>query len=314
VETPIIALCRRANPQERVDLLGAGCNEYLVKTAEVMQELLKIIPSLFNGGAQETETVFEKKGGGQVFVFLSAKGGVGTSSLCANVAENLSRTQTERQVVVVDLVLPIGSIGPILGYKDPLNIATITNEAPEKLTKDYFESVLYRNLPNWHFGLLPGSPDPETGNNLQAARIPEIVNQLKMNYDYVFVDLGRSLSRISLPIIQNADAIVLVVGTDLSTVTLTRTTVEYLQTKNIQHKRMYFVMNRAVGLEGLSKQQAEQLIGLQINATVTYLGSNLTLANNQHVPLVQKFPSDSSAMMINQIASEINELGRKLRV
>jgi MinD superfamily P-loop ATPase len=52
-------------------------------------------------------------------VFLSAKGGTGTSTLCANLATYIQQTNTESRVVVADLVLPIGSMGSIVGEEGP---------------------------------------------------------------------------------------------------------------------------------------------------------------------------------------------------
>ena len=60
---------------------------------------------------------------GPLLIFLSAKGGTGTSSLCANFAMNIQQEHPDARVVVADLVLPIGLIGPIVGEDGTLNPA-----------------------------------------------------------------------------------------------------------------------------------------------------------------------------------------------
>jgi len=65
--------------------------------------------------------------------------------------------------------------------------------------------------------------------------------------------IGRSLSRISLPLIQKADLIILVVSTDQSTVKLTKTVWDYLQSQGVDNQKIYAILNRAVRLEGLTK-------------------------------------------------------------
>ena len=118
------------------------------------------------------------------------------------------------------------------------------------------------------------------------------------SYDYILVDLGRALSRISLPIIQMADVVVLIVGTDLSTAILTRTVWNYLKTQGIDPRRLYPLQNRAVGLEGLTKIELEQMTGLQIRLTLPYMSGNFTVANNRHEPVIAKFPNNSSTFTL----------------
>ena len=83
----------------------------------------------------------------------------------------------------------------------------------QTLTPEFFRNNL-TEIPIWRFHLLAGSPDPESGNRLKAGAIGDIVHALKAAYDYVVIDLGRSLSRIGLPLIESADLIALIVSTD----------------------------------------------------------------------------------------------------
>ncbi len=95
---------------------------------------------------------------------------------------------------------------------------------------------------------------------------------LRNAYDFIFLDLGRSLSRISLPLIQQADLIPLIVATDQSTVQLTKTVLEYLQAQDVSEQSIYAILNRAVGLEGLTKAEAEELLGVMIKTTTAIYG------------------------------------------
>jgi pilus assembly protein CpaE len=248
-----------------------------------------------------------------VIAFLSAKGGVGTSSLCANIGNAISRTQADTRVVVVDLVLPIGSIAPIVGYEGHETLISVTAMDESKITPDYFLNAM-SPVKMWNFSLLAGSSNPEQANALQAGKIEKVIKVLANTFDYVLVDMGRALSRISLPIIQEAMAIALVTGTDVSAVSLTKTVYDYLRTQNVDPKRIYGILNRAVGLEGLTKSEAETMIGFPIQATIPYMGGNFALANNRHEPILVKFPTDTASMMIQQVATQLPQLAQRIRV
>ena len=307
-KTPLVALSSDSSPARKDACLNAGVNEYIIKSADALTVLSSVLKRLLGvgGDKQQDETTIEdnSRGKGILIVFLSAKGGTGTSSLCANLAMNIKEKQQDATVVVADLVLPIGSIAQIVGYDGPLNLVTVADLPSRQTNREYFK----KNLPepeHWQFQLLAGSPDPQHGNNLKGDRIGQIVDELRDAYDYVILDLGRSLSRISLPLIQQADLIPLIVANDQSTVQLTRTVWEYLQEQGVDTKMVYAILNRAVGLEGMTKAEAETIIGFPIRTTLPYMGSNFTLANNLNEPITTKYPQDTATIVFKSMADDM---------
>jgi pilus assembly protein CpaE len=316
--TPLIALSRDPAPALRELCLNAGVTEYFNKSSEALLALEQTIERIFSQAPttapeekEEQPEIAEKKAGALI-VFLSAKGGTGTSSLCANLAMNIKVHEPGARVVVADLVLPIGSIAQIVGYKGPINLVTVAELPSAQTDGEYY----HNNLPQpdlWQFQLLAGSPDPQHGNNLKGDRIGQIMQVLRTSYDYMILDLGRSLSRISLPLIQQADLITLIVSTDQSTIHLTKTITEYLKSQGIDDQRIYAILNRAVGLEGLTKSEAEGIIGMPIKMTVPYMGSNFTLANNLNQPIITKYPRDTASFVLKDATESIIKLVQSLR-
>jgi len=312
LQTSLVALSSDPSPALKEACRNAGVYEYLAKSAQAIPALEETLTRLF-GTEKPTETVnrdVEKVG--LLITFLSAKGGTGTSSLCANLAMNIKLAQPEARIVVADLVLPIGSIAPIVGYEGGLNLATVADLPSVQTSVEY----LHKNLPQpelWHFQLLPGSPDPQHGNILKGDRINEIVETLRSAYDFIILDIGRSLSRISLPLIQKADLITLIVSTDQSTIKLTKTVWDYLQTQGIDNQNIYVILNRALGLEGLTKMEAEETLGLTIKTTIPYMGGNFALANNLHQPITTKYPTDTASIILKETAENMVKLARLQR-
>jgi pilus assembly protein CpaE len=304
---PLIALSSDPSVGRVRSCLDAGFSEYIPKSGQALPMLNEAINRYLGVSAATA------KQGGLLIVFMSAKGGAGTSCMCANFAMNITQNQPEARVAVIDMVLPIGSIGPIVGYDGPQNIVTVADMSPSETTAEFFQNQLAEIKP-WRFHLLSGSPDPESSNYLNVARIWDIVASIKSAFDYVLVDLGRSLSRISLPLIQHADLIALIVSTDMSSVTLNKTLLEYLKAKGIKETAIYTILNRAIGLEGVSKPDAEKILNTPIKTAIPYLGGNFAVANNTHQPFSLKFPKDSAAVVFSEIAKEMIQLAEKLRI
>ena len=302
---PLIALSSDSQPARVRSCLGAGFNEYLIKTLQVIPALIEAVNRLSG------DTAVAIKDGGLLMVFLSAKGGTGTSSLCANIAMNIAHSQPEARVAVADIVLPIGSIDRIVGYEGTQNLFTIAELPASETTPEFFRNNL-THMKNWHFHLLAGSPDPEHSNRLNVGRIADIVHALRASYDFVLLDLGRTLSRFSLPLIEHADLIVMVVSTDQSTVMLTKTVWEYLRSKGVLASSIYAILNRAVGLEGLTKTEAEKVIGIEIKTAMPYLGSDFSLANNLHQPIASKFPQATASIVLEEASRQMVNMARRL--
>jgi CheY-like chemotaxis protein/MinD-like ATPase involved in chromosome partitioning or flagellar assembly len=310
-KTPLIALSSDPGPSRREACINAGVDEYIVKSSQAVTSLQEILTQLFSTDiSTDNQRVGQQPG--LLLVFLSAKGGTGTSSLCANIAMNIKQGQPDARIAVVDLVLPIGSIGQIVGYKGNLNIASVADLPAGQTSGDYF----YKNLPRpdlWGFQLLAGSPDPQRANSLNGDRIGRIVETLRSSYDFVMLDIGRSLSRISLPLIQQADLISLIVSTDHSTVQLTQTVWHYLQSQGIDRQKIFTILNRALGLEGATKAEAEAIIGLPIKTTMPYMGGNFALANNQNQPITIKYPTDTSSIILKSLAVDMVKAAQRAR-
>jgi pilus assembly protein CpaE len=297
---PLVALGHQDHPMEKASLLAAGVNEYVFKSGLTLQTLMEIIPRVI-----KTETAVSAKG--KLIAFLSAKGGTGTSSLCANISMALASQKVGKKVAVIDLVLPIGSIANIVGYKDTLNLSTLMSLKPEECTPAYFKDNLPHIL-SWNFNLLAGPPDPDSANRLSGERISEIVKTVVEAYDFICVDLGRSLSRISMPIIQQADVVALILSTDLATANLTLTVWDFLKAQGVDPQKIYAIQNRAVGLEGMTKPEVEKKIGLPIRMTMPYMGDNFTVANNRNEPIISRFPNNSAALLLKDIGMQMADI------
>jgi pilus assembly protein CpaE len=303
---PLVALSSDAEPTRRNSCVEAGFNEYIVKSGQAVMLLSDALSRLLG------MSVEEMKQGGLLIVFLSAKGGAGTSSLCANIAMNIPHHRPEARMVVADLVLPIGSIASIVGYGEAQNIVTVTNLPAEQSSMQFFRNELPA-MEIWRFNLLAGSPDPDGSHQLNVNRIWDVIAALKRAYDFVLVDVGRSLSRITLPLIQHADLVALVISTDASALPLTKTLLDYLKNKGISPDKIYPILNRVVGLEGLSKTDVENAIEAEVRVSFPYLGTNFAFANSQHQPFTLKFPKDTASIIFQDAAREMISLAQASR-
>lgn len=303
---PLIALSGETGMARVKSCMEAGFNEYISKSSQALALLQETLVRLLAAAGGTL------KMGGHLVLFVSAKGGTGTSSICANIAMNISHSQPNARVAVVDMVLPIGSIAPIVGFTGAQNIVSVSDMTSAETSPKFFHDQL-PFIPQWDFHLLAGSPDPESSGHLKVNRIWDIVSGIRESYDYVLVDVGKSLSRITLPLIQSADVICMVVNADASAASMTSTLRAYLQQKGVQPSSFFTILNRTVELEGLSKLEAEKSIGMPMTVCMPYLSGRLTFANSHHQPYVLNFPHDAASITFRDAARDITALAKKIR-
>ncbi|MGE5250502.1 MAG: AAA family ATPase [Bacteroidota bacterium] len=304
VYIPLIALSRDDRATRLRSCFDAGFRDYIVKSSRAVPDLIETVDGLL---ARTVEPAAPRRHA-LSFVFLSAKGGIGTSSLCANLAMNIATNYSDALVALVDMVLPIGSIASIVGYDGHQNLVSLARAVSEKSDAP----LPLPEVPLWRVHLLAGCPDPESASQLHVEAIPGILERLRAAYDYVILDTGRSLSKFTVPLIQASDVVVLVVSPDLSSITLTKTVLGYLQSKGVESGSIYTILNRAVGLEGLSRPEAEKALGLEIQSGIPYL-PYFSLANNLHQPYALKFPNETASVAFRDVARQMVEMARHVR-
>lgn len=307
----IIAFTSRTAPEDAMAGLETGLNYYVLKRRDAVDVLLRYLGRLRNEGAFKPEGAAPSTLG-YLITFVSAKGGVGVSSICANVASRLARLDQDMSVVAVDLGLPIGSLAVITGVKSPIDLHQLTEIEPADLTPER----LRRDLPvatSWGFQVVPGCSTPTVAANLNVDLLAPVLQALRSTFDCVVVDLGRNLSRVAMVVLAQTDIPVMVMSPDPVVAANTRAALGFLEAEGISMERVFVVSNRPLGAEDLTGPPLETALGRPVDRGIPYIGRNFSLANNFHAPLHMRFPEDSATDAVGDIAGMLLERLKKLQ-
>ena len=302
---PIFGLTSRTGPEEMRAGLEAGLTEYILKQSDAIQVLLQALSrELRREAGMPAAGAADPVEHGRLLVFLSANGGAGTSSLCLNVAFEMARMQAGRSVAVVDLVLPIGSLARITGSAPKPDLVDLTRMPPTDLASDY----LRRSLPrprSWGVQLVPGAADPGHAASLQADHLAPLVQALRATYPYVLVDVGRSLSRLTMIVLAQAHVLAVVLSPESTPLANTQSLLKYLEAEEIPPERFFTISNRPMGIQGLSGDALVKELGRPVDAAMPNTGENLGISNNMHEPLALRFPDETGTVAVREIAQQL---------
>ncbi len=193
--TGLILLARRMEASVLQRAMMAGAREFLCMPVEPA-DLLGSIQRVHTAMAPQRSMV---RGGlapelirrdGQVIAVFSPRGGVGRTTLAANLAVAL-RHEHRMNVTLVDASLPFGDVGVLLDLPPTHSIVDL--QVPEaELDADYVDTVLVTHKSGVKALLAP--PRPEMSEMVTDELLRRTLRVLRERHDYVIVDTNSTLA------------------------------------------------------------------------------------------------------------------------
>ena len=302
-DTKILALTSLSEADVTQRGMEAGVDHHIVKQTDAVDILLSTLADEALHEANDEDAPPTPRPG-RVMAFISAKGGQGTSSLCANIAHRIGESD-QGSCVVTDLVLPLGSLAHIVGGETSIDIVHLTTQIkPRQLNRSYLRSNLSTPR-SWSFQFVPGARDPAAGAELDADRVGPVLQSLRSGYDQVWVDLGRTLSPITMLVLRQSDVITMVFSPDPAVVSNTRAVLNYLYRHGLPRERFFLLSNRPLGTEDMQYEEAESVLSRPIDHTIPNMGPNLPLTNRLHVPVELRFPEELGTQLIEEASGKL---------
>jgi len=149
---------------------------------------------------------------GRVLAFISCKGGSGSTFLATNLAYALSAGGAKR-VALIDMNLQFGDASLFVSDSKPL--ATLSDVASQihRLDPSFLSSSMVSVTPN--FSVLAAPSDPAHASDVKPEHIDAIIKLARRQYDFIVLDVGRSLDPVSIRALDHADSIYPVLQTTL---------------------------------------------------------------------------------------------------
>jgi pilus assembly protein CpaE len=214
------------------EILKRGVSEYLVAPISPLQ-LMESISNLYNN--PESDPV------GNVLAFIGAKGGVGSSTICHNVAWTLSEV-LKTSVVIADMDLAFGTAGldfnqdPVQGIADAL-------ANPERLDEVLLDRLLTKCSEQLSIFAAPVLLDRDY--DLSADGCGMVLDVVRQNVPYVAVDLPHLWTSWTKRVLLNADEVVITVEPDLANLRNAKNIVDLLKQTRTNDGPPHLVINMA---------------------------------------------------------------------
>jgi pilus assembly protein CpaE len=202
---------------------------------------------------------------GQLLAFFSPKGGAGSTTVITNTGIELHRL-TGKRTILVDLDLELGEIASLLGVQPRFHFVDLVRNI-HRLDMDLLASYIESHSSGVH--VLSAPFEPDGGEPVGGDEIVRILGFLRSHYDYVLVDISKSLAPPALAALQMADTIFLVSNIDVPSLRNLKRCLPILNRVTAgDAERIRLVVNRFNAKSLVRLEDLEETLGLEVYRTL----------------------------------------------
>ncbi len=251
----IIALNDTADPETILGAIRAGANEFLYPPLDA--GLNKALERLSADRAKQQAATRHR---GKALGFLSAKGGCGATTIACHVAIELQKA-TSKEVLLADMDLDTGMVGFLMKAKTNYSIMDAVRNV-HRLDLSYWKALVSNG--HAHLEVIPAPPAATVRDAVDPEHCRQVLQFVRSAYDWVVVDLGRSLNPLALGLIEDLDDLYLVSTLDLPALHLSKQVVQTLLDGGYSRNRLHLLMNRFPKRSDITPAELQRVIGVPV--------------------------------------------------
>jgi pilus assembly protein CpaE len=280
------------------DELNASIRQVWAREREKLSRFVAVAPGAAAGGAS---TDGSGKEPGRIVAVFSPKGGVGRTTIAANLA--VAAASLGQRVALVDASFQFGDIGVLLNL-NPRN-KSIADLAPELQagSAESLDTFIIEHSSGVRVLLAP--PSPEQAELIGANEVKKVIEKLREDHDIVVVDCPAAFDEPTLAVLDASDLILTLLTLEITSVRNVRAFLEVSEQLGYGKDHIRLVLNRADSTLGIRIGDVEHSIGRKIDHTIVSDGRSVVYALNRGVPF---FLSNRDA----QVSQDILRLAKTL--
>lgn len=239
---------------------------------------------------------------GEVLAFMACKGGSGASFLAANLAHILS-AHGERKVALIDLDLQFGNALLLLSDQHASSDVAEVARNIVRLDADLLRSAMVQ-VSNT-LSVLAAPVELSQALEVKAAHVEAIIKQARQMFDFVVLDVGRSIDAVSLQALDLSTRIFPVLQLSLPQVRDAKRLKTLFRSLEYAPNKIQWLLNRYQRAGDLTLESLEQTLGTKGIRTIPNHFNGVSASVNQGVPIDKLARGNPVAKALNELAQSI---------
>ena len=240
---------------------------------------------------------------GKIIVVYSPKGGVGCTTVAANLAIVLHNSET--QAVLVDGNLQFGDVAVMLNERSKNSVADLAPRADE-LDPEVVEEVLITHGSSG-IKVLTSPTRPEEAENVNGEAFGKVLTYLRRLYSYIIVDTSSTLTDAVLNAIDVSDLIVVLATQDIPSINNVRRFLDLIDILEIDRNQIVFVMNRFDKRIGITPEAVSENLKQPVELVLPLDERVIVPSVNRGVPFVLTHKTKPVSRSIIELAELVRQ-------
>ena len=288
----VVAVHTKADPETILGAIRAGATEYLYPP--ISENLVKALERI--SVEREPDSTGTRRG--RIVGFFSAKGGCGATTVACHVAVELQQL-TKQQILLADFDLDSGIIGFLMKCKSQYTVLDAVSNI-NRLDLSYWKALISNGTPGLEIISAPASASAR--QTAEVERLQTVLNFARGHYDWLVVDLGRSVSRATLVALEEVDETFLVTTADVPALYRAKHVVRTLLDAGCSRDHLHLVLNRLSKRTEVTRSEIQDMLGVPVS---------FTLPDEQEA-LYEAYTEGHLLPAKNPLARQIGGIARKL--
>ncbi len=282
-----------------IKAMRAGAREFIAKPLikdEFINSINKIIVQLSSGGGENKKC--------RVITAFSNKGGIGKTSIAANLALELAN-MTKEKVALIDLNLQLGDITTFLDINPSFDISYVVQNL-ERIDETFLLSTLEK-FKDTSLYVLADPPYLEQAEDITAEQISTLFDVLKSTFSYIVVDTSANFDGKTITALDKSDLILLISNVNLPAIRNCQRCLDLFERLGYEAEKTKIVLNRYMENEEIKVEDVEEVLNKKIYWKIPNNYFTIMSAINKGIPVCEINPESNISQSYRELAALLSD-------
>ena len=301
---PVIAYSSRTDAESARRAVLAGARDYLTKPfkpGQPAQSILAALDQVKSRQARESGQTAQPIASGIVITVYGAKGGIGKTTIAANLATALAQV-TGGSVALADMDTKFGDVAIMMDIPVERTIVELARRADEldrELVRDY---LVHHSS---QVRVLPAPFEPSEWHTIKPPQMEKIIAVLAQTHDFVVLDTAATFDDLVAVALDKANIVLLVTSMDISSIKNTVVVLKLLASSSFPQEKVKLTINHASATNSLKEEDVKSVLNQEVFWRIPYdegVGASVQLGK----PVVMARPRARVSQSILDLAAVLS--------